>query len=320
MQVQKPVRTGKRGTFQWKRLLIFIALFIFLTISVAVLLLSTGHIINYFWFYSIPAILAVVGILVTALQWLFPLSPIEASQPSQELNEQVIDQKQELLKVVESLVPGVNVSVYQDKFGKPIFTQHLKESDIREYIFVNPYCYIKSVIDEDNSVIYYAITIKDQTFNPVFKSPDYPINETSFKITLGVSTFSDVSGLPEYLVGSLGARNFSYYETRYLGNPGHYQGFGFGLNQAGYLPNNSGSYLQVLANIPPYDRWSNTEQSLEILRDLRAKVVFNTYAVSAPSRSIQDFAVYELGVNFDQVRILNESSCFKDTHQKNSII
>jgi len=304
MQIQKPVRMRKRGAFPWRRLLIITVLFLFLVIAAIVLLLSTGHIIDYFWYYIIPVTVMVLSTLLTALQWLFPLSPIE----TQELNKGIIDQKQELLRIVEGLSSGVNIGIYQDKFGKPIFTQQIKEKSAREYIFVNPYCYVKAATDTDDTVLYFAITIRDKTFNPVFKSPDYPVNDTSFHVTLGVSTFSDVPGSPEYIVGRLGAHDFSYYETRYLGNPGHYQNFGFGLNQAGYLPNNAGQYLSVLTNNPHYDHWSATEQdlkTLEALIDLRTKLAFNTYAISAPSVAIKDFADANLGVNYYQVRTLN---------------
>ncbi len=41
------------------------------------------------------------------------------------------------------------------------------------------------------------------------------------------------------------------------------------------------------------------------MKDLSADEVFNTYAVSAPGIWITDYAHVILGVNYDQVRILN---------------
>ncbi len=74
----EPGKTRERPPFPWKRLLIITALFLFLVIAAIVLLLSTGHIIDYSWYYVIPIICAlIVGPMLTALQWLFPLIPIE---------------------------------------------------------------------------------------------------------------------------------------------------------------------------------------------------------------------------------------------------
>ncbi len=109
-------------------MLIITAIFLFLAIAAIVLLLSTGHIIDYSWYYVIPVISAlIIGPILTALQWLFPLSPIEARQQIQELTEREDNQKQTLLKNVEGLSPGVNISVYREKFGTPTFINHNEE-------------------------------------------------------------------------------------------------------------------------------------------------------------------------------------------------
>jgi hypothetical protein len=223
------------------------------------------------------------------------------------LAEQVPNQKQTLIKDVEGLVPGVNISVYQDKFGKPMFTQSLTEKNIKEYVFVNPHFYLDAVTNSSDAVLYFSVTIRDETFQPIFKSPGYPKNQPSFQITLGVSTFGDIPTLPEYIISFLGAHDFSYYETRYFGNPGHYQYFGFGLNQSGYFSSNAKAYISVFANNALYGErvWAITEQNLAILEDFRTKVAFNTYAVSAPSVVINNYAGFNLGVNYYQVRTLN---------------
>ena len=48
-----------------------------------------------------------------------------------------------------------------------------------------------------------------------------------------------------------------------------------------------------------------SDQEIESVKDLSADEVFNTYAVSAPVIQITDYAHIILGVNYDQVRILN---------------
>src|SRR2546423_6949555 len=77
MQTLESDKTQKHFPFPWKRLLIITVLFLFLVLGTIVLLLSTGHIIDYAWYYVIPVIFAIiVGPMLTALQWLFPLSPL----------------------------------------------------------------------------------------------------------------------------------------------------------------------------------------------------------------------------------------------------
>lgn len=63
--------------FPWKRLLLISAISLLLGIGAVALILSTGHIIDYSWYYIIPVIFTAGGLLLTALQWLFPLSPVE---------------------------------------------------------------------------------------------------------------------------------------------------------------------------------------------------------------------------------------------------
>ena len=235
------------------------------------------------------------------------IQPLAPSDGLVRLAERMLDQKQTLIKNVEGLVPGVNISVYQDKFGKPMFIQSLREKTIKEYVFVNPHFYLDAVTDTSDAVLYFSVTIRDEKFQPTFKSHGYSKNQPSFQITLGVSTFGNVPTLPEYIISFLGAHDFSYYETRYFGNPGHYQYFGFGLNQSGYFSSNAKAYISVFANNALYGErvWAITEQNLAILEDFRTKVAFNTYAVSAPFVVINDYAGFNLGVNYYQVRTLN---------------
>lgn len=178
---------------------------------------------------------------------------------------------------------------------------------IKEYVFDHAFFYVSAVTDNNDAVLYFAVTIKDETFQPIFKSPSYSPNQPSFQIRLGANTFNDIPGIPEYIVGCLGARTFSYYETCYLGNPGQYKDFGFGLNQAGYQQNNLAGHFSVFDNNSRFCPGASpiTEQDMVTLQDFRARTIINTYAVSAPHIKIKDYSGSNLGVYYDQVRTLN---------------
>lgn len=229
------------------------------------------------------------------------VSSIESTSPGEDMK-----QKQALLKSVATLVPGVNISLYRDTFGNPVFINPHAEKKATGYVFVTAYFYLEAVADVNGVVKYFSLTIRDKTFNPTFRSPGYPASHPSFQITLGKSTFANVPSPPQYIVGSLGAHNFSYYETRYFGNPGYYEYFGFGLNEAGYLPDTLRAYIQLFYNHRYCPGTSTyTEEALLALNELRSNVVFNTYAVSAPFIRFEDYASSNLGVSYSQVRTLN---------------
>lgn len=210
------------------------------------------------------------------------------------------------LKNIEDLAPGVNIGSYENIFGVPTYLNQNKVLKTKEYIFVNTYFYLDAVTDTNDEVLYFAVTIRDATFNPVFKSPGYRENQPIFQITLGISTFNDVDGLPKYIDTSVGAHYFSYYETRFYGNPGDYEEFGFGLNEAGYIPNIAETYIPILDKIQDHVGNSGySENDLETLKDFRTKISFNTYAVSAPGVSLEDYNLANLGVDYYQVRTLN---------------
>ncbi|HYU74783.1 MAG TPA: toll/interleukin-1 receptor domain-containing protein [Ktedonobacteraceae bacterium] len=212
--------------------------------------------------------------------------------------------KQEALDKVEKLAPGVDISLYEDKFGKPTFINHEssfinpneKMGKFVEYVFVDKYFYLDAVTNSEGKVLYFALTIRDKSFNPIFKNQ-------VFQIRLGISKYSDIPGGPDFAQGCYGANWFAYYETRYFGRLGDYEDFGFGFNTAGYYPESNKMVLRGLTNSCQGRPLSN--QEIKSMKDLNADETFNTYAVSDPAIKISDYADTILGVNYDQVRILN---------------
>ena len=236
--------------------------------------------------------------------WSFRLTP--QGKQAGELLTQSNRQKQIALDKVEKLVPGIDLSLYQDTFGKPTFINHKSffmnpNDEMRkfiEYVFVDKYFYLAAITDANGKVLYFALTIRDKSFNPTFKNQ-------VFQVQIGISKYSDIPGRPRSAQGCFGANWFAYYETKYFGRPGAYQDFGFGFNTAGYYAASSVEAYRGLLSTTHNCNGTLSDQEIESVKDLSADEVFNTYAVSAPGIQITDYAHIILGVNYDQVRILN---------------
>jgi TIR domain len=178
-------------------------------------------------------------------------------------------QKQIALDKVEKLVPGVDLSLYQETFGKATFKNpksffmnpNDEERKFVEYVFVDKYFYLNVIADGEGKVLYFAVTIRDKSFNPTL--------------------------------------------TKYFGRPGAYQDFGFGFNTAGYYAASSIEVYRRLLDTMHNCQGTLSDKEIEAVRAFSADEVFNTYAASAPGIWITNYAHIILGVNYDQVRILN---------------
>ena len=56
-----------------------------------------------------------------------------------------------------------------------------------EYVFVDEYFYLDVIADAEGKVLYFAVTIRDKSFNPTFKNQ-------IFQVKLGISKYSDIPG------------------------------------------------------------------------------------------------------------------------------
>lgn len=260
------------------------------------------------------AVLTIVVSLIAILQF-FGVTKFQCLVSSCSSTSTSQGSKLSEINAVESLVPGVTIATYESKFGQPVFMNKNQPQNSTEYVFVGTYYYLDAVTDQNGMVLYFAVTTRSKTFNPVFKSPGYPQNVPNFKLTLGVTTFStlpgtDINGTTQYLAGCEGARSFAYMEMDYLGNPGDYESFGFGVNSAGFYDtkidtsifSSNQNYCSGISTLNGGD----TQQAQQALQSFRSQEIINTYAVSAPAVTISDYIVNgNLGVNPDQVRTLN---------------
>jgi len=227
--------------------------------------------------------------------------------------ETTLFKKQHLINTVEKLVPGTDISYYINKFGQPLFINVGDKTEKKEWVFVNEFFYLDVVTDLDNQVVYFAVTTRDKTFNPTFRTAGYPNNSPSFKVTLGSTRFSDLPTTPEQISGCVGARRFFYHELHYLGNPGHYKTYGVGINDAGILSEEDAIWDFLIENSEYCTFVNERSPSLENESFLTARKnsIINTYFETAPlvsisSMSAQIFVGPSIGVDLDQVRILKE--------------
>lgn len=119
------------------------------------------------------------------------------------------------------------------------------------------------------------------------------------KIRLAETRFDELDKplkKPDKCFYSQGARRFSYYETRWFGNPGHYQTYFVALNDAGYYDD----YWKF-----PYPvQGDNLSADQPEVAAFRSDARINTYGVTAPHFSVDDLKQVWIGPDHDQVRIL----------------
>lgn len=253
-------------------------------------------------------VVVLIGLCLTALNSLIIIStsiPIIKG-----LYISTLGEKSDLIQKLESLVPATNVLSFKQKFGEPTFININDEKKLKEYVFVNKYFYLSVTTDINDKVIYYAVTTRDSNFNPIFSSPIYDVKGNQIKVSLGKTRFNEISDSPLVVDGCVGAHDWFYYESYYLGNPGNYQTYAFGINMSGDGSEQIGENINQIADTTC--SWNaktkNTKEQTPILSEkvdnFRKNNFVNTYLVTAP---YEDFVPQRLGIGVDyyQVRILD---------------
>ncbi len=212
-----------------------------------------------------------------------------------------------------NLAPETNINYFISQLGEAAFINTYK-SGLREYIFVHKLFYVQAIVDKSEKVIGYSVTTRDKNFNPRF---------SFFDIYLGKSTFQDLakefgdSRKPDWLISYLGAHDLFYTEGYYMGNPGGYQSFFFGMSMAGYSNENEYSVIpdyQTKDLTLSFGSLGEEELPQEIQTFLANNAnTINTYSILSPFVSIKDIAsirdgdvyFYLFGPNQNQVRLLD---------------
>jgi hypothetical protein len=139
-------------------------------------------------------------------------------------------------------------------------------------------------------------------------------------------------GGPEGIRAESGVRRYFYDESYYEGNPGNYQEYIFGLNDAGYfkidgeyyegqkalgsfqaLPAGHSSLNQLSIedgtlykfNKERDEKLASTLKSDTKLDSFRKHATVNTFAITSPNFSVKyDLSKIPIGADLDQVRVL----------------
>jgi hypothetical protein len=184
--------------------------------------------------------------------------------------------------------------------------EYLEQVVLWENVYVDRDFYVQVLTDIDNSVLGFAVTTRSNRFRPKLVSPGSLWHEPGwlrrrlrldgrltpiFKVRLSKTRFREL-GQPMKLSGGMGAHTFSYWEAHWLGNPGNYQYYVFGVNDAGAKAFDSASVL-----FPPESNWevhwrddAGTDfHAVSHLASFRRAAVINTYAVIGPTMTIDDY-------------------------------
>jgi len=121
-----------------------------------------------------------------------------------------------------------------------------EEAAFWENIYVDRDFYVQALTDKDNTVLAFGVTTRKKWFRPKLLSPGGYWREPGlirrvlrlggrispiFNVKLGKTRFSELEQ-PVAVAGFLGAHNFGYWEAHWLGHPGNYQHYVFGVNDA----------------------------------------------------------------------------------------
>lgn len=145
-------------------------------------------------------------------------------------------------------------------------------SKTKQYVFINNYCAISALADEENKVIVYSVTALSDNFTFLI-----PLNYIDFN--LGKTTFSDINemlGEATSINGIVGANWFNYNEAYYLARSGNYQTYIFSVNESGAWLKNVFNELPFFINEDKVDV-KNTD-----VQKFRNNVVPNTFTVTSP--------------------------------------
>lgn len=200
-------------------------------------------------------------------------------------------------EVINSLTAGLNVAVFEERLGTPLF---LTESDNNyiEYVFRRNGYWIQAIADQKNTVHLYSVTVCDENFRPTITlAPLSPI-------TLGATTYAEVSDNPvfHYFISGATADSFLL-EEQYLGNPGNYQTLFWGWKDVCGFPE---KYYEigrhVIATQP------NIRAEDPIIASFRKSNVFNTFAITRPNADTESILQgLPLGVSRQQIRTYQPS-------------
>jgi len=217
----------------------------------------------------------------------------------------------------------MTVSQFESRLG-PATLRKLLPAGTVEHIFVDPLYYVQAIANGD-SVIFFAVTTRSETFSPRLGSDFNFLAAGPNSVVLGKQSFAEAMNSPQGVHLTVGVHDFSYFEVYYMGNPGNYLTYVLGLNESG-LDGISGAtefyrfpvvQLQTAINqseLMPTDNWPwEASRSAPALppdletayADFRRTLRVNTFAIGGPWLDFGLLRGAWIGPNYREVRVLD---------------
>lgn len=263
---------------------------------------------------GLVALLTLFGLSVNLPAWWGKLPPVRRRRLKRKLN---------------MVGCGVRAGYVTELLGQqPTFSSALSRPGnepkvLRELIYVLPDAYVQLVtlptpVPDEDVIAAWAVTVRQHRFHPT------PTAYGQFRgkwgrtmLKLGNTTFaslqSQLAWPPSGVAARVGARRAVWSEAYYAGNPGYYQTYVMGFNDAGTWRGSRGVFpstdipggelLQGSFANPPND--VDLEQlGAGKIGHWRAQGRINTFGVVDAVGDLRVFAPWGLGPNLDRVRLL----------------
>jgi hypothetical protein len=200
-----------------------------------------------------------------------------------------------LLRKLTNLATTTTIDTFTSALGAPTFVNAGPSG--REYVYVMEKCYVAAVTDPNEKVAVFSVTTTHKAFSPVLR---FWTGTSEATVKLGCTKFSELQemGISDGVVTSgFGNRRVLYKEEYYLGNPGLYQKYIFGINDAG-LPSEGHDITSFNDGVERSDD--------PRVQAHRRDAAINTYAIGAPFFDASSMQLERwIGADLDQVRLLN---------------
>lgn len=124
---------------------------------------------------------------------------------------------------LDKINSGVSIKHVEAIFGAPVVEGKIPEKKLTSYLYSFKKFYLQVLFDKENTVQFFAVTVKDPNFKPKLPYLD---------LKLGDFKFSELDR-GEMLYSNASSKFYEYAEFHYLGNPGNYRNLYVAYNPAG---------------------------------------------------------------------------------------
>lgn len=209
-----------------------------------------------------------------------------------------------LYENIDKLNTGAQVAYFDKLIGKPVMIKPWLNKQFpkyKEYDYVNDDFFVKSIADETNTVLYYAVTTRKDGFNP--KLP-LVFGEN---LKLGKTKISDINtAQPESIMLDYSAKFLYYHENYDYGGVGSYRYYliGYSPSECCEEVTDSNNNNNINYSIPEIVMEKDKDEKERKTQAFRRSLVPNTYGVISEKAS-SEFSEqikkgYDMGVDYSE--------------------